>query len=279
MLPLSCVNCCYNALQYDTIGTSYGYCVEFRSVLRSPESLTCGRLLRKDLLLDSAKVEAEIHCTKFSSEDVVFLRPNGLTPRKLHYVSNDVAALATNPVSATVSEWGQLPTKFASLVALRQLPGPRAELARLSLSRSYVNRCMSRGGRWTSGIHLYGWTRKTLLDEPEITADDIRTELAIALERQISIAKWAILMLRLVFLSDLGFHADSAKVRRLRLLPSLAAEATASLSYSALHNWVKREGTKLADRALSPSSMTRIQDRVRVTEESEAQQSRGSVEH
>ena len=277
MLPLSCVNCCYNALQYDTIGTSYGYCVEFRSVLRSPESLTCGRQLRKDLLLDSAKAEAEIHRSKFSSADVVFLRPNGHTPRQLKYASTDVVALATNPVAATVSEWGQLPTKFASLAALRQLPGPRAELARLSLSRSYVNRCTSRGGRWTSGIHLYAWTRKTLLDEPEVTADDIRTEIAIALERQVSVAKWALLMLRLVFLSDLGFHADSGNVRRLRQLPVLAAEATGSLSYSALHNWVKREGAKLADRALSPSSVARIKEQVRFTDDSEAHQSKAPL--
>lgn len=272
MLPLSCVNCCYNALQYDTIGTSYGFCVEFRSVLRNPESLTCGRQLRKDLLLESAKAQSEIHRTKFSSTDVVFLRPNGHTPRQQNYASEDVTALAKNPVAATVSEWGQLPTKFASLVALRQLPGAHAELARLSLSRSYVNRCASRGGSWTSGIHLYSWTRNTLLDEPEVTANDVRIELAITLERQISIAKWALLMLRLVFLSDLGFHADAGNVRRLRQLPILAAEATGSLSYSALRNWVMREGVKLADHALTPKTVARIKEQVRVTDDEEAHQ-------
>jgi hypothetical protein len=270
MLPLSCVNCCYNALQYDTIGTSYGYCVEFKSVLRSPESLTCGRQLRKDLMLDSARTQSEIHRQKFSSADVVFLRPNGHSPRQQHYAHTAVSALATNPVAASVVEWGQLPTKFASLVALRQLPGARAEVARLSLSRSYVNRCVSRGGRWTSGIHLYSWTRNTLLSEPEVTADDIRTELAIALERQISIAKWSLLMLRLVFLSDLGFHADTPGVRKLRRLPILAAEATGSLSYSTLHNWVKRVGAQLADRALSPRAVERIKEEVKVSDDTEA---------
>jgi hypothetical protein len=270
MLPLSCVNCCYNALQHDTIGTSYGYCTEFRSVLRKPEALTCGRQLRKDLLLDSVNTQSDIHKEKFSSSDVVFLRPNGHTPRQQQYVSRDATALAANPVAATVAEWGQLPTKFASLVALRQLPGPRAELARLSLGRSYVKRCTSRGGDWTSGIHLYAWTRKALLDEPEITADDIRTELAITLERQISIAKWSLLMFRLVFLSDLGFHATTGNVRQLRHLPVLAAEATGSLSYSTLHKWIQRQGAKLADRALSPSSVEKIKDKVRVTEDEEA---------
>jgi hypothetical protein len=221
-------------------------------------------------LLDRANEQSKIHATKFRSSDVVFLRPNGHTPRQQDYVSDDTAPLASNPVAATVTEWGQLPTKFASLVALRQLPGARAELARLSLSRSYVNRCTSRGGSWTSGIHLYAWTRGTLLDEPDITADDIRTELAITLERQVSIAKWSLLMLRLVFISDLGFHATSGNVRRLRHLPRLAAEGTASLSFSALHSWVKREGAKLADRVLTPNSIERIKDQVRVTEDDEA---------
>jgi hypothetical protein len=222
-------------------------------------------------MLDSARAQSEIHRQKFSSKDVVFLRPNGHTPRQQHYAHTAVSALAANPVAASVAEWGALPTKFASLVALRQLPGARAELARLSLSRSYVNRCVSRGGSWTSGIHLYSWTRNTLLDEPEVTADDIRTELAIALERQVSIAKWSLLMLRLVFLSDLGFHADTPGVRRLRRLPILAAEATGSLSYSALHNWVRREGAKVADRALSPTAVERIKEAVKVSDDAEAQ--------
>ena len=133
------------------------------------------------------------------------------------------------------------------------------------------------GGRWTSGIHLYSWTRNTLLGEPEVTADDIRTELAIALDRQVSIAKWSLLMLRLVFLSDLGFHADTPSVRKLRRLPILAAEATGSLSYSALHNWVKREGVKLADRALSPSAVERIKEDVKVSDDEEAQPHDGAA--
>jgi hypothetical protein len=224
-------------------------------------------------MLDSAKTQSSIHCKIFSSSEIVFLRPNGHTPRQQHYVHTDVSALATNPVAITVAEWGDLPTKFASLVALRQLSGGRAELARLSLSRSYVKRCVDRNGRWTSGIHLYSWTRSTLLDEPEITADDIRTELSISLERQISMAKWSLLMLRLVFLSDLGFHADTGTVRKLRRLPILAAEATGNLSYSALHSWVKREGAKLADRALSPRTVEPKKAEVRMTDDDEARRS------
>jgi hypothetical protein len=98
-----------------------------------------------------------------------------------------------------------------------------------------------------------------------VTADDIRTELAIVLERQISIAKWALLMLRLVFLSDIGFHAPGSmhSIRKLRRLPVLAAEGTGNLSYSSLHNWVKREGAKFADRALSPTAIERIKEEVR----------------
>jgi hypothetical protein len=98
-------------------------------------------------------------------------------------------------------------------------------------------------------------------------------ELAIVLDRQIAIAKWALLMLRLVFLSDLGFHADRPSVRRLRRLPILAAEATGNLSYSALHNWIRREGAKLADRALSPGAVERIKEKVRISDDAEDQAS------
>jgi hypothetical protein len=34
----------------------------------------------------------------------------------------------------------------------------------LSLGRAYTNRCVERGGSWTSGIHLLWWTRRRLVE-------------------------------------------------------------------------------------------------------------------
>jgi hypothetical protein len=253
MRLLSCENCCFNALQYDTIGTTYGYCVEYRVVLRNPYALTCGRLWRKDLTLPRAKSESAIHATSFTKSDVAFLRPNGRTPREAGFLDEDTSQADRHDVTRQVTEYGKLGTKIASLAGLRMLKSGRAEVARLALGRTYVDRCVNKGGKWTAGIQQYWWTKESLLDEPGISTDDIRSEAPMPLERQLGIAKWAIVMLRLVFMSDIGHHAWKEKERRvaeLRSLPERAAEATDAVSFSKLMKWVKREGMEIADRAL-----------------------------
>ena len=74
MIPLSCVNCCFNGLQYDTVGTSFGYCTEHRKILHAPSALTCGRLLRKDLLLPSAQREQALHEQRYTPSAICSLR-------------------------------------------------------------------------------------------------------------------------------------------------------------------------------------------------------------
>ena len=61
MGPLSCVNCCHNPLQLGPVGTAFGYCTRHRAILNQPQLTTCGRLLRKDLLAESARRQSAIH--------------------------------------------------------------------------------------------------------------------------------------------------------------------------------------------------------------------------
>jgi hypothetical protein len=59
-------------------------------------------------------------------------------------------------------------------------------------------------------------------------------------------------MLRLVFMSDIGHHASNhSRLAGLRRMPERAAESTASLSFGKLIRWVRKEGIKIADQALS----------------------------
>jgi hypothetical protein len=257
---LSCANCCFNALQFDTIGTAFGYCTEHRSVLRDSSELTCGRQFRKDLSLASAQEEHAIHKNEYPSSRIVFVR-NTKAPdsTSVSQSEQDLVVLRQDPVAQVVSEYGQLNSKIESLAQLRMLPGARAEVAQLALGRTYVRRCKERRGSWTSGIHLFWWTKLRLTHEPEIKPDDIRLELELPLARQVELAKWAVLMFRLTFLSDVGSHASTAgHVRRLANLSEQAALATGSLSFSKLLKWVKREGVKRVEHALPQEEYIRL---------------------
>lgn len=262
MLPLSCANCCFNGLQHDTLGTSFGYCVEHRKVLRFAEELTCGRQFRKDLALVSAEREHERHKSRYSPERVAFLNERAVSPEAAGFVEQDASPLRMDPVGDAVADYGMLGAKIESLARLRQLQGVRAEIAMLSMGRSYVRRCVERKGSWTSGIHLLWWTRRRLDQEPEVKPNDIRMELAIPLARQVELAQWAVLMLRLIFISDIGHHAKAASPRAavggLAHLADQAAAETAEVSPQALMTWLKRKGLRRFDEALPERSYERM---------------------
>ncbi|MEZ4293575.1 MAG: hypothetical protein R3B70_01265 [Polyangiaceae bacterium] len=261
MLPISCVNCCFNGLQYDTIGTSFGFCTEHKKVLLSPSETTCGRLLRKDLLLPSARRQNELHAQRYTPSAVCSLR-TGSPVNGTHASSDraDIKLLQQDPVSDSIVNYGRLGTKIASLAQLKVLPGPRAELALLSLGRTYVQRCIDRGGSWKSGLHLMWWTGSRLAEDPRIDLADLRVELSISIARQVELAKWALMMLRLTFVSDVGHHASSSKepIRKLADLPEEAAADTNALSASKLRLWIKRNGVKRFDAALPESRYERL---------------------
>jgi hypothetical protein len=260
MLPLSCTNCCHNPLQSDGIGTSFGYCTEHRVILREPWSLTCGRLLRRDLSIVRSEVVRTSHAANYSRFDVAFLRPNGATPREAGFVDDDSESITPDPVSESVLDYGELGTKIESLAQLRQIEGARAEIALLSLSRAYANRCFARDAKWTSSIHLLWWTRRRLSSMPSISANDLACELPISIKRQIEIATWSVLMLRLLFISDVGEYArpSRARVARLRTLAEDAAMATSTIVPDKLLRWIRRTGLKRFDDAFPEEVYRRL---------------------
>jgi hypothetical protein len=221
--------------------------------------------LRKDLLLPRARKERELHQLHFSPSAVQLLHTREPANGKSTSSSaDDLQVLAGDVVSAAVSSYGRLGTKIESLSQLSALPGVRAEVARLSLGRTYVARCIERNGAWTSGLHLLWWTRQSLEREPEITIDDLRGELALPLARQLELAKWSVLMLRLIFVSDMGHHAQGSdrRVASLRSLAEDAASETAKLSYGVLLRWMAKQGVARFDRALARSRYESLSESV-----------------
>jgi hypothetical protein len=174
--------------------------------------------------------------------------------------TDDLRKFASDKITEAVTSYGHLDSKIESLSQLSVLEGIRADLALLSLGRVYTRRCVSRGGSWTSGLHLAWWIRRRLVAEPIVTMQDIRDETALSLERQIDLAKWAILMLRLTVISDIGAHAKPTghAVGALSDIAEEAAAATTKLSFRKLHRWVKSEGSSRFDRALPAAEYARL---------------------
>lgn len=255
MILLSCVNCCHNPLQTDSLGTAVGYCTQHRKVLLTPTQLTCGRHFRKDLPAVDAVKEQQIHARTFPSDAIVRLTAKGTVNGGYTSTAQaDVNQLAADPVGDVVLDYGSLPSKIASLAQLHVLQGVRPELAMLSLGRVYVNRCVGRGGAWTSGVHLLWWTRRRLGVEPQVGLGDLRVEAPIGLTRQIDLAKWTLVMMRLIFISDVASYAPkSDRVSRLVSLAERAAEETGALSPHNLLRWIDRTGDGLVAKALPES--------------------------
>lgn len=261
MLPLSCVNCSFNGLQYDSVGTAVGYCTEHKRILQTPSDLTCGRLFRKDLPLLSARREQQIHEVRFSPSAIYFLRSRELANGSSTSVSkSDLHILQRDRVAAAVTSYGRLDTKIESLAQLSALDGSRADIALLSLGRVYIRRCHERGGKWTSGLHLLWWIRNRLVIEPSIEVQDIRVETAIPIARQIELAQWSILMLRLTVISDLGSYAaeEGHSVKALADLAEAAAVETRELSFRKLLRWITSSGMRRVHKAISEDEYERL---------------------
>lgn len=259
-MPLSCVNCAYNGLQYDTLGTSIGYCTEHRRILLTPSELTCGRLFRKDLPLATATAEQQRHESRYSPSAISLLRTGKLANGSHSLDSkSEHHALRSDRVAKAVMDYGRLDTKIESLAQLSMLDGARADIALMSLGRTYVRRCTSRGGEWTSGLHLFWWIRARLTTEPTVAVTDIRVETALSLSRQIDLAKWAVLMLRLTVIADIGNYAKSHQtLRHVNDLAERAAVETGELSFSKLYRWIQRMGWDAVNKALPEDEYERL---------------------
>lgn len=251
MIQFSCSNCCFNSLQYGSLGLSAGYCVEHRVVLRRADETTCGRHLRKDLLLDTAEDVQKAHRAIFDVGVIRFLRTKDSAMNGAKAVEESTTVLETDAVGEVVSDYGALDSKNESLARLRSIPGARAELAVLSLGRTYVRRCKQRGGPWTSGLGLLWWARKRLDQEPVVMANDLRYQSAASQERQVELVAWSLVMLRLTFVADVGLLAPAEDpVHQLRSIAESAAEASETPELPALIHWIHTEGQQHFDKWL-----------------------------
>lgn len=253
MTPLSCSNCWHNPLQNDAVGLTVGYCTLHRRVLYESDQLTCGHQKRKDLPLDSALAAMEHHSQQFEPQTIVYIRTRKAANGAASKAAADTAAMTKDPVGEVVADWST-GAKIETLAQLRKMPGARAELAFASLARAYVAWCQRQPrGAWTSGIHLLRWSLQRLDQLPEIAVNDLRVAGRMTLPRQLELAQWSIVMLRLCFVSDMGHYArqqGSDVVGGLDGLVERAAEKT-DLSTASLLAWLRGPGLTRAHKALS----------------------------
>lgn len=257
----ACSNCWFNGLQAGSVGLSVGYCAEYRLVLRQPDETTCGRHIRKDLMLDSALNEKAKHRAHFTRMEGVQLLNDGEPTDDGTYVTNDTAFIRKDRVGELAADYGEV-TKILSLAQFRALRSFRADLALTSLARAYTQRCISNGGEWTSGLHLLWWTRTRLAEkaEPELLPEDLRFQTATTLERQVELARWSLLMSRLVLISDVGTYArrQADAVGQLSSLAEQAAAETETTQPRKLLRWIRHVGLSLIDAAFPADRYTSL---------------------
>jgi hypothetical protein len=261
MEPLSCVNCCHNPLQLGPVGTSFGYCTRHRVLLTQPHRTTCGQLLRKDLLSESAAREQTVHTRQYSPEHIALVVDPGVAAAPHGLVEKPNGQVKRDAVIEEVLNYGGLDSKIATMAALHRVPGCRAEVAMLSLSRGYFKTCVSRGGPWTSAVHLAYWTLDRLDVEPELAATDLRGPIGFSVARTIALAQWAIVAFRLAFLADVGRQAQRERdpAGRLATLAPTAAAAAPPTNPGLLLHWLgQKRGQWRA--AISPRRYAKLRE-------------------
>lgn len=250
--PLAaCSNCWFNGLQSGSIGMSVGFCTEYKVVLRQADDTTCARHTRKDLMLESALREKEHHKRTFTRVDGVQLVADGSPTDNGECVSDDVDFLRRDHIASIVADYGEFGTKIESLAQLRVLKTFGSELALLSLARAYTNRCFVRDKKWTSGIHLFWWTRERLESDriPQVGPTDLRYRTSATLKDQQELASWWLVMLRLILIADVAWYARACgdQVGKLADLPEVASSAIQQPSIDKLATWIKRHGMPIID--------------------------------
>lgn len=249
----SCQNCWFNGLQYGALGLPVGFCSRHQVVLNAAEGTTCGLHMRKDLPIKRAKQVSLVHAAKYSKTNIVRIDREGVATIEASSDERDIDALRTDPVGELVSDYGILGSKIESLSELRRLNGARAELAMMSLARGYVYNCVNRNGNWTSGLHIYWWTKKRLPDIPEISAQDILSTAGIQLARQLELTKWSVMLLRLTLIDDIVEHAAGQDhlMGEARGLLQKYAEAIQTFNLNKTSKWMRAEALPILDKALS----------------------------
>lgn len=259
MILLSCSNCCFNGLQYGSVGLSVGYCVEHRLLLRRADETTCGRHFRKDLPRALADGFNQRHRAHFDDKALYQIQSKKNVSADPLFAESDPVQLFRDSTGSIVAEYGIDNVKIGALASLRRTPGARAELAWLSLGRSYVRRCTLRDGSWRSGLNMLWWTKERLSSPPQVEIADFRYQTQASLERQEELAVWSLVMLRLTLVSDIGASA-AEEGHEIQAIAPFAEEAaqSASTDLKKLLRWVAKTAAPILSTVLSWEKYSKI---------------------
>jgi hypothetical protein len=210
--------------------------------------------MRKDLGLARADQVASVHSQVYENDKIVRITSKEEVRTDLSASERDIDALREDHVGEVVIDYGRLNSTIESLAQLRALRTTRSDLAMTSLGRAYVSNCVRSGGRWTSGIHLYWWTKKKISEIPELSVQDIRYSGSIQLSRQIELTSWSLMMFRLSFLDDIIEYAarEDDDLRLEAGVSCRAAMAVQDFSVKKLSKWLKKELVPALDARLDP---------------------------
>ena len=263
MILLSCTNCCFNGLQYDSVGLSIGYCVEHHLLLRRADETTCGRHFRKDMPRSLAEGFNQRHKSYYDDNALYQIQSRKNVSKDILYADSDPAHLFGNSTGSIVAEYGIDGAKIGALASLRRTPGALAELAWVSLGRSYIRRCTLRDGTWTSGLHMLWWTKERLASPPRLEIADFRYQTQTSLERQEELAVWSLVMLRLTLISDIGASAAD-KGHEIGAVAPFAEEAaeSASTDLKKLLRWISKNAVPILSKVLSWEKYSKIREDV-----------------
>jgi len=271
----SCQNCWFNGLQYGALGLPVGYCSRHKKILNVADGTTCGLHLRKDLTVNRAKEASVVHQEYYTKECVTRIANEGCYDSDVSDNNKDKNHLRKDSVADAVVDYGELGSTIESLAQLKALSGSRAELAMLSLGRAYVYNCISRNGKWTSGLHMYWWSRSRLTDIPEIKVEDLRSVGAINLSRQSDLTAWSLVMLRITFIEDITTYAGQQNdpLGKVGSLTNQAALSMDTFNLRNLKKWLKKEAIPQLDARLSHDRYTELATKLHQDRENnEAQQ-------
>lgn len=248
----ACQNCWFNGFQYGAVGLSIGYCSRHRKVLGDAEATTCGFHLRKDLSLKRSREVNAVHRAVYPVHQIVTVYEQKPANGAASDDPKDIAAVTSDHVGSIAFEFGSLGSKIESLAMLKSTPGVRAEVALSSLARGYVANCVARNGQWTSGLHIYWWTKSRLAAEPQIVASDIRTTGGLSPSRQTALVMWSVVMLRLTLIEDIAEHAaeQGHSFGAARGLLRQAAADVQTFNFPTLRRWIVSKGLPELDRRL-----------------------------
>uniref|UniRef100_UPI0040561CF6 hypothetical protein n=1 Tax=Candidatus Electrothrix sp. TaxID=2170559 RepID=UPI0040561CF6 len=235
--------------------------------MNASDDTTCGLHLRKDLTVSRAIEVSVIHKTHYTPEYIARLHDGRCYTPDVSNNEKDKEHLRKDVIADIVVDYGELGSTIESLAQLKAIPGARAELAMLSLGRGYIANCMSCGGKWTSAVHLYWWSRRRITEIPEIKVEDLRSAGATQLARQADLTSWSLMMLRLTFIDDIATYANQQDdaLGTVSNLPEQAALALDSFNLRTLSKWLKKEAAPQLDARLSHLRYTELAKQLHAT--------------